>query len=200
MKILNLKNLLLKDYFICKYNKNRWGKQQKYNLFSYCKKNNCVILNIFNLFINIKKIILITNLISNNNGILISCFRYNKNLIKKLNIEIKNFYFIFLNKFFGFFTNFYIFLKSLQKLININKTNYNSKRLPSLILMNKNCWKNYDYFFSNFIKLRILSIKSSSFLQKDIYAGYNIILENYYKIYLILKYIYLINNMLKKKW
>lgn len=200
MKILNLENLLIKDYFSCKYNKSRWGKQQNYNLYSYCKKNNCIILNLINLFINIKKIIVISNYIANKNGILLSCFRYNNSLIKKLNIEIKNFYFIFLNKFYGFFTNFYIFLKSLKKFINIKKTNYKSLRLPSIVLMNKNCWKNYDFFFSSFVKLRLLSIKSGSYLQKDIYIGYNIILENSYKIYLILKYIYIIVNELKKKW
>ena len=200
MKILNLNNLLIKDYYICKYNKNFWGKQQSYNIYSYCKKNNCVIINLINLFLNIKKIIFISNIISLNNGITTVCFLYNELLLKRLHVNIRNFYFVFIDKYYGFFSNFFMFLKNFKKINTFKITNYNSFRLPSLILMNKNSWKNYDSFFSSLIRLRILSIKSGLFLQNDIYAGYNILLENSHKIYLILKYIYIINGEFIKKW
>jgi hypothetical protein len=57
----------------------------------------------------------------------------NFSLIKKM--QVKNFYFIFINKMFGFLSNFTFFLKNIKNFSD--SSNYNSKRFPSIIFLSK---------------------------------------------------------------
>jgi len=79
---------------------------------------------------------LFVNEIAFRKGICVSYFldRFkNFSLIKKM--QVKNFYFIFINKMFGFLSNFTFFLKNIKNFSD--SSNYNSKRFPSIIFLSK---------------------------------------------------------------
>lgn len=95
-----------------------------------------MILNSFFFFLDLKKIICLVNSISFNKGICLSFFLdKSKTFIFKKNKFVKNFYIIFINKMFGFLSNFIFFLKNIHSYKKF--TNYNSKRFPSIIFLSK---------------------------------------------------------------
>lgn len=94
------------------------------------------LLNNFFLLLNLKKILLVVNGVAFNKGICLSYFldKY-KNFSQIKNLNIKNFYFAFINKMFGFLSNFTFFLKNIKSFKNLS--NYNSKRFPSIVFLSK---------------------------------------------------------------
>lgn len=119
----------------------------------------------------------------------------------KKNIKINNFFFIFIDQWYGFISNFMMFRKYKRNYPKkVNKfTNYNRIRLPDIVLMSDGSWKYHDYIFNIFLKLRIISIKSGSYFQNDINICYNILIGNSFILYKVLKNIFMYHKRLKKK-
>lgn len=204
MKYLTFDKLLSINLNISWHKETKWGRQQTNNIIGWCKKYNYVIIDIFCIFIQIKKIISIVNYVSNRGGISLSVissnmFISNKFWLIKKRKAIKNFYVVHIDKIYGFLTNFNMFLKKGPKHYKY-VTNYLSGRLPDVVFMSKNVWKDYMSFFSFFIKFKIISITITSFLQKDINICYNIMINNSKIIHNLLKWIHNYNMILLIKY
>jgi len=102
----------------------------------FCSSKNFIVLNNFFLLLNLKKIIFFINDVSFKKGICLSYFldRY-KNFSSINKVKVKNFYFVFINKMFGFLSNFTFFLKNINNFKEFS--NYNSKRFPSVVFLSK---------------------------------------------------------------
>lgn len=200
MKYLYLNQLISSNYNISLHKKNKWGRQQINNIIGWCKLHNYVIIDIVSIFFNIKNIINIINYISTKLGISLLCLLSDSNIINTSlkRVKIKNFYMVYLDKIYGFISNFYMFIKKGRKHYK-NIVNYRSKRLPDIVFMSKDSWKDYNNFFKIFLEYKILSIKNTSFLEKDIHICYNIMVNNSLIIYNLWKYIYKQNRILFKK-
>lgn len=98
---------------------------------------NFIFLNCYFFFLDLKKILCLVNKISFNKGICLSYFLdcYKTFFLKRDGKLIKNFYVIFINKMFGFLSNFVFFLKNIKSYKKF--TNYSSKRFPSIIFLSK---------------------------------------------------------------
>jgi hypothetical protein len=86
--------------------------------------------------LNLRKIIFLVNEVSFKKGICLSYFldRY-KNFSHIKKVKVKNFYYVFINKMFGFLSNFSFFLKNIKNFEEFS--NYNSKRFPSIVFLSK---------------------------------------------------------------
>lgn len=200
MKNLKISQLYSKNFFLVKLPKFRWGAISffsKINIFCFTK--NFIILNNFFLFLNLKKIIFFMNEVAFKKGICLSFFldRYkNFSLIKKINV--KNFYYVFINKMFGFLSNFTFFLKNIKNFKDFS--NYNSKRFPSVVFLSKKVWKNFEFFILIFVRLRLISIKSVSFLDSVFSGSYDIFIGKCFSFYNLLRIIYFLNDLKFRKW
>ena len=200
MKNLKLSQLISKNFFMVKIPKFRWGAVSffgKLNVF--CSSKSFLILNNFFLLLNLKKIILLVNNVSFNKGICLSYFldKY-KNFPQIKKHSVKNFYFVFINKMFGFLSNFSFFLKNIKSFKNFS--NYDSKRFPSIVFLSKKVWKTFDFFILIFVRLRLISIKSISFLDSDYSGIYNIFIGKCFSFYSLLQTVYFLNNLKFRKW
>lgn len=200
MKNLKISQLYSKDFFLVKLPKFRWGAVSffsKINIF--CSSNSFLIINNFFLLINLKKIIFFINEVSFRKGICLSYFldRY-KNFSSIKKIKLKNFYFVFINKMFGFLSNFIFFLKNIKNFKEFS--NYDSKRFPSVVFLSKKVWKTFDFFILLFIRLRLVSIKSVSFLDSEFSGSYDIFIGKCFSFYTLLRTIYFLNDLKFRKW
>lgn len=200
MKTLKISQLYSKNFFLVKLPKFRWGSISffaKNNIFCFSKTY--LILNNFFLLLNLKKIIFFVNDVSFKKGICLSYFldRY-KNFSSIKQVKVKNFYYVFINKMFGFLSNFSFFLKNINTFKEFS--NYNSKRFPSIIFLSKKVWKTFDFFILLFIRLRLISIKSISFLDSEFSGSYNIFIGKCFSFYTLLKTIYFLNDLKFRKW
>jgi hypothetical protein len=200
MKNLKISQLYSKNFFLISLPKFRWGSVSFFGkVNSLCFSKNFVILNNFFLLLNLKKIMLFVNEIAFRKGICASYFldRFkNFSLIKKM--QVKNFYFIFINKMFGFLSNFTFFLKNIKNFSD--SSNYNSKRFPSIIFLSKKVWKTFDFFIPLFVRLRLVSIKSISFLDSEFSGSYDIFIGRCFSFYNLLRTIYFLNDLKFRKW
>lgn len=200
MKSLKISQLYSKNFFLVSLPKFRWGSVSffsKINIF--CSSNSFLILNNFFLLLNLKKIIFLINEVSFKKGICLSYFldRY-KNFLPIKKIKIKNFYYVFINKMFGFLSNFHFFLKNIKNYKEFS--NYNSKRFPSVVFLTKKVWKTFDFFILLFVRLRLVSIKSVSFLDSEFSGSYDIFLGKCFSFYNLLRTIYFLNDLKFRKW
>lgn len=200
MKNLKISQLYSKNFFLVKLPKFRWGPVSffsKTNIF--CSSNSFLILNNFFLLLNLKKIIFLMNEVSFKKGICLSYFldRY-KNFSPIKKIKLKNFYFVFINKMFGFLSNFTFFLKNIKNFKEFS--NYNSKRFPSVVFLSKKVWKTFDFFILLFVRLRLVSIKSVSFLDSEFSGSYDIFIGKCFSFYTLLRTIYFLNDLKFRKW
>ena len=200
MKNLKISQLYSKNFFLVKLPKFRWGSISffsKMNIF--CSSKNFIVLNNFFLLLNLKKIIFFINDVSFKKGICLSYFldRY-KNFSSINKVKVKNFYFVFINKMFGFLSNFTFFLKNINNFKEFS--NYNSKRFPSVVFLSKKVWKTFDFFILLFTRLRLISIKSVSFLDSEFSGSYNIFIGKCFSFYNLLKTIYFLNDVKFRKW
>jgi hypothetical protein len=86
--------------------------------------------------LNLKKIILLLNNIAFSKGICLSYFLDKYKAFSSIRgLNVKNFYFVFINKMFGFLSNFSFFLKNIKNFESFS--NYNSKRFPSVVFLSK---------------------------------------------------------------
>lgn len=200
MKNLKIAQLYSKNFFLVRLPKFRWGSVSffsKINIF--CLSKNFIILNNFFLLLNLKKIVLFVNDVAFKKGICLSYFldRYKDfSLIKS--IKVKNFYYAFINKMFGFISNFSFFLKNIKNFKDFS--NYDSKRLPSIVFLSKKVWKNFDFFILLFVRLRLISIKSVSFLDSEFSGSYNIFIGKCFSFYNLLRTVYFLNDLKFRKW
>lgn len=136
MKNLSLSQLFTKDFFLIKLPKFKWGSLTPNSLSFFCMSKTFLILNYFYFFLDLKKLLCLVNTISYNKGICLSYFldRY-KNFFFKNEKKVKNFYIIFINKMFGFLSNFVFFLKNIRRYKSF--TDYSSKRFPSVVFLSK---------------------------------------------------------------
>jgi hypothetical protein len=214
MRHFNIKSLVSLDLNIYAINGtsrhiNRWGKQQKKNVLGIYR-NQFIVLELLPMFIDIKKIIYITNNICYNYGSCLSCFLlstgYNKELYdptKDKKNFISNFFLAFIDQWYGLISNFEMFINYRSafpsKVCKI--TNYNRFTIPDLIFMGDRSWKIHDTFFYIFIRNRIVSIKAGSFFQNNINACYSLFVGNSFEIYKMLKVIYIYYKKLRNnKW
>jgi len=169
------------------------------NCFSFfCLSKSFVFLDCVYFLLNLKKIICFVNIISFNKGICLSFFldRYKCFFLKRTDF-VKNFYVIFINKMFGFLTNFLFFIKNIN---NYKKfTDYNSKRFPSIVFLSKKVWKTFDFFILSFIRLRLVSIKSLSFLDSQYNGIYSIFIGKCFSFFKMLRTIYFLNDLKFRK-
>lgn len=200
MRSLTYSQLLVKDFFLIKIPKFKWGSLSFYNstnIFSFYKKYG--FLNHFFLFLDLKKISVLVNNISFNKGVCLTYFLdHYKKYIRHNEDKVPNLYIIYINKMFSFLSNFISFIENIKKFRKL--TNYNTNRYPSLVFLSKKVWKNCDSFILLFIKLRIISIKSNSFLEYEKFGFYNIVIGKCYSFYLLLRSIYFLNYIKFKKW
>lgn len=200
MKNLRIAQLYSKNFFLVKLPKFRWGSVSffsKINIF--CFSNSFLILNNFFLLLNLKKIIFLINEVAFKKGICLTYFldRYKTfSLIKK--VKVKNFYYVFINKMFGFLSNFTFFLKNIKNFKEF--TNYNSKRFPSVVFLSKKVWKTFDFFILLFVRLRLINIKSVSFLDSEFSGSYDIFIGKCFSFYTLLRTIYYLNDLKFRKW
>jgi hypothetical protein len=213
MKYISLSNIISLDINIynlggTKWSTNRWGKQQKYNIIGIYN-NNIIILKLLPIFIDLKKIIYITNNIVYNMGSCLSCFLLRSHLNNELEesdkkeYKLKDFFIAFIDQWYGLISNFEMFIKYRKLFYKEAKkiTNYNRSILPNLVFMSDGSWKYYDFLFYIFNKCGLISIKSGAFIQNDINICYNIFVGDSYKIYELLKYIYIFYKIIRiKKW
>jgi hypothetical protein len=200
MKNLKISQICSKNFFLVRLPKFRWGSVSffsKMNIF--CFSNNFAFLNNFFLLLNLKKIVFFVNEVAFKKGICLSYFldRF-KELSSIKEIKVKNFYFAFINKMFGFISNFSFFLKNLKHFKDFS--NYNSKRLPSIIFLTKKVWKNFDFFILLFVRLRLITIKSVSFLDSEFSGSYDIFIGKCFSFYNLLRTIYFLNDLKFRKW
>ena len=200
MKNLKLSQLISKNFFMVKIPKFRWGSISffaKLNVF--CMSKSFYFLNNIFLLLNLKKILLLVNGVSYNRGICLSYFldKY-KNFSQIKKFDIKNFYYAYINKMFGFLSNFTFFLNNIKSFKNLS--NYNSKRFPSIVFLSKKVWKDFDFFILLFVRLRLISIKSVSFFDSDFYGIYNIFIGRCFSFFSMLRTIYFLNNLKFRKW
>ena len=195
MKYLFINQLFSLNYNICRHPKSKWGKQQNYNVIGWCHKYNFIVIDTLSIFLSLKQIISIVNYVANNNGVCLTCLLFTKKIILTKN---KNFYIVFIDKMYGFLSNFFVFLQGgFTKYKKV--TNYRTTRLPDIVFVSNYSWKNYKSFFRTFVAQKILVIKSSSFLQNDINIGYNIMVNDSLLIYNLLKVIYKSNLFINLK-
>ena len=178
----------------------RWGAVSffgKLNVF--CSSKTFFILNNFFLLLNLKKIVLLINEISFKKGICLSYFldKY-KSFSQIKNLITKNFYFVFINKMFGFLSNFTFFLKNIKRFKDYS--NYSSRRFPSIVFLSKKVWKTFDFFILLFVRLRLISIKSVSFLDSEFSGSYDIFIGKCFSFYTMMHTIYLLNDLKFRKW
>jgi hypothetical protein len=200
MKNLSLSQIYLKNFFAVKIPKFRWGSVSffgKLNVF--CISKAFYFLNNFYLLLNLKKILFLVNDISFKKGICLSYFldKY-KNFSNIKSKKVKNFYFVFINKMFGFLSNFTFFLKNINFFKDFS--NYDSKRFPSIVFLSKKVWKAFDFFILLFIRLRLVSLKSISFLDSEYSGSYNIFIGKCFSFYSMLRTIYFLNDLKFRKW
>ena len=198
MKLLKLNQIFCNKSYLLTISC-RWGSISNLEIISYY--NNFLIIDLKSLFLRLKKIVCIVNEISFNQGVCLVFFLdiFKKKYFNELcNFNVNNFYIAFINKMFGFLSNFFL----LKKLFfNLNKfTNYNSYRFPSIVFLTKKSWKVFNQFFRVFLQLRIISIKSNSYLDFDQTISLNILIRDCDDIYLLLKSIYILNNEYIKIW
>lgn len=200
MKTLKLSQLYAKNFFMVNIPKFRWGAVSffgKLNVF--CSSKTFFILNNFFLLLNLKKIVLLINEISFKKGICLSYFldKY-KSFSQIKNLITKNFYFVFINKMFGFLSNFTFFLKNIKRFKDYS--NYSSRRFPSIVFLSKKVWKTFDFFILLFVRLRLISIKSVSFLDSEFSGSYDIFIGKCFSFYTMMHTIYLLNDLKFRKW
>lgn len=207
---LSIKDIISYDLNVYHLRKNswnsyRWGKQQSYNIMGIYRSN-IIVLKLLPIFIDLKKIIYITNNISYNMGSCLSCFLLRSGLVAELDEPedvtqiIKGFYFAFIDQWYGLISNFYMFLNYKKFFFKEVKriTNYDRDILPNIVFMSTGSWKYYDKFFLGIYRSGVLSIKSGGYLQKDINICYNILIGNSFRIHELLKSIYLFYKELRK--
>lgn len=200
MKNLKKTQLYSKNFFLIKIPKFKWGAVSffsKINIF--CSSENFVILNNFFLFLNLKKLSLLVNEVSFKKGVCLTFFldRF-KDFYQIRKKNVKNFYFVFINKMFGFLSNFSFFLKNIKKFTEFS--NYDSKRLPSIVFLTKKVWKTFEFFILLFVRLRLISIKSVSILDSEFSGSYDIFIGKCFYFYSMLYTIYLLNDLKFRKW
>jgi hypothetical protein len=104
---------------------------------------NLIVLKLLPIFIDLKKLMYITNNVAYNMGSCISCFLLKSGLEKELeepkdaNDVLKGFYFAFIDQWYGLISNFEMFLnyktlfyKDVKKI-----TNYDREILPNIVFM-----------------------------------------------------------------
>jgi len=200
MKNLQLSQIFLKNFFMVKIPKFRWGAVSFFSKLNvFCISKTFYILNNFYLLLNLKKILFLVNEISFRKGICLSYFldKY-KSFAPIKEKNIKNFYFVFINKLFGFLSNFTFFLKNIKFFKEFS--NYDSKRYPSIIFLSKKVWKTFDFFILIFVRLRLVSIKSVSFLDSEYSGSYNIFIGKCFSFYSLLRTIFFLNDLKFRKW
>lgn len=196
MKDLVLENLILEDFNVCSFNYDKWGPQQKHSIKYISYKKSYIVIDAYEIEINLKKIISISQYIAKKNGIGLGFFRRSKILKKDLFDKIPNYYIAFMNKLQGLITNIKYFGKNLLRFKE--HTNYKCLRIPSLIIMSTKCWQSDNKFLTTLIKYRVIFIKCGSFIENDIHLCYNIVIGNSKRIYNTIKTIFIIQNIIKK--
>lgn len=198
MKFINLYNIKNNtNFFLLNIfgNKKRWGRIDNTFLTLFFYKG-LAIIDPLKIFVNIKKIIWIISKISYNQGI--SLIYFNKELesfyLKEFEKTINNMYLLMIGKLFGFVTSFFFFIDRIKNLKKQKITNYSRRRHPSLIFLTKKCWKIYYGLFRMFVEFRIISIKSISYNDVERNPGFSLYINDCSLIYLLIKYIYIINN------
>lgn len=94
------------------------------------------ILNNFYVLLNLKKILFLVNDISFRKGVCLSYFLDKfKSFSGIKDKKVKNFYYVFINKMFGFLSNFSFFLKNIK--FFEDSSNYGSKRYPTIVFLSK---------------------------------------------------------------
>jgi len=118
------------------------------------------------------------------------------------NNERENFYIILSNGFLGFISNFYkVYIKHLFRKEGKKKfTDYSRSILPNLVFITKNSYNEYYSIFRVFLKKRILSIKTFSLVEEvHINTGYNLSVNDCFKVFNICKNIYKINYIYNRR-
>lgn len=93
-------------------------------------------MNNFYILLNLKKILFLVNDVSFKKGICLSYFLDKfKSFSPIKEKKVRNFYFIFINKMFGFLSNFGFFLKNIKLFKDLS--NYDSKRYPTIVFLSK---------------------------------------------------------------
>lgn len=200
MKNLRLSQIYIKNFFLVKSPKFRWGSVSSFSKLNvFCSSKTFLILNNFYLLLNLKKILFLINDIAYKRGVCLSYFldKY-KNFSQISGKKVKNFYFVFINKMFGFLSNFTFFLKNIESFKEFS--NYGSKRYPSVVFLSKKVWKTFDFFILLFIRLRLVSIKSVSFLDSEYSGSYNILIGKCFSFYNMLRTLYFLNDLKFRKW
>lgn len=183
----------------------RWGGNLNYSDISILL-NDFVILNTNLLFLKIKKIFSILFLISYKKGI---CLFFFLNFYKRfflnelLDSGVKFFYIIFIDKVYSFLTKFKFYLLKFKKFkiySNYINPQNGSYRFPYITFVSKKCWKGYSKFFYSFIRLRLICIKSKTFIGLSDNSCYCIFINNCKNIYFMFKSIYLLTNKNFKLW
>lgn len=137
MKNLNFLQLASRNFFLVKIPKFKWGSVSIFSTSNvFCISKNYLFVNNFFLLLNLKKTSLLVNEVSFKKGICLTFFldRF-KSFSSIQNKKTRNFYFVFINKMFGFLSNFTFFLKNIKKFTEL--CNYRSKRLPSIVFLTK---------------------------------------------------------------
>lgn len=198
MKFLNLYNIKNNtNFFLLNIfgNKKRWGRVDNSFLTLFFYKG-LAIIDPLKIFITVKKIIWIVSKISYKQGI--SLIYFNNDLesfyLNEFEKNINNLYLLMIGKLFGFITSFFFFIDRIKNLKKKKITNYSKSRYPSLIFLTKKCWKIYHGIFKMFLQFRIISIKSISYNDVETNTGFSLYINDCSLIYLLIKYIYIINN------
>jgi hypothetical protein len=162
--------------------------------------NHGFIINVLQLFFKLKKIFHLITILSNKKCICLSYFLSNskKELLVDLKSRklssLKNCYILLIDKFYGFLSNFKLFIKYRKNYLTKN-TNYRSFRYPSVVFISKEVPKSYINFFRVFVRLRIISIKSMLYLGDIKTINYFLMVGNCLVVYKLLKSIFLLNNL-----
>lgn len=178
----------------------RWGSVSffsKQNIFCFSKS--LCFLNNFYVLLNLKKILFLVNEISLKRGICLSYFLDKFKVFSSIKDKnVKNFYYVFINKMFGFLSNFSFFLKNIKLFESFS--NYGSKRYPTIVFLSKKVWKTFDFFILIFVRLRLISLKSISFLDSEYSGSYNVLIGKCFSFYSLLRTIYFLNELKFRKW
>jgi hypothetical protein len=69
-----------------------------------------------------------------------------------------------------------------------------------VVFLSKKVWKTFDFFILLFVRLRLVSLKSVSFLDSEYSGSYNIILSKCFTFYTMLRTVYFLNDLKFRKW
>lgn len=207
MKLFHLKQLIADNLYIIDSEpiNYRWGGNFNYSEISILL-NDYIVVNLNLLFLKIKKIMHILFLISFKKGI---CLFFFLNFYKRfflndlLNLQIKYFYIVFIDKVYSFLTKFKFYIVKYKKFklySNYAHPLKGSCRFPSIVFVSKKCWKNYFKFFYSFVRLRLICIKSNSIIDLNDNVCYTLFIKNCNNIYFMFKSIYLLTSKYFKIW